>query len=93
MHFGFIKLHMQLFFMINSEIRDHIHKLIDKASDTQLDAVLQVLESSSIDNKYTQEDIDSFYERISMFEESGRKGYSVKESHTMIRNKHKQGGV
>ena len=26
----------------NSEIREQIHKLIDKASDTQLDAVLQV---------------------------------------------------
>ena len=73
--------------MINSEISDHIHKLIDKASDTQLDAVLQVLESSSIENKYTQEDIDSFYERITLFEADGSKGYSVQESHNMIRNK------
>ncbi|HEX5153872.1 MAG TPA: hypothetical protein VFW07_20640 [Parafilimonas sp.] len=79
--------------MINSEIRDHIHKLIDKASDTQLDAVLQVLESSSIENKYTQEDIDLFYERIQLFEDSGSNGYSVKESHAMIRNKHKQRGA
>jgi hypothetical protein len=75
--------------MITSEIRNHIHNLIDKASDTQLDAVLQVLESSSIDNKYTQEDIDSFYERIDMFEDSGSKGYSVKESHDIIHNKRK----
>ena len=75
--------------MITSEIRNHIHNLIDKASDTQLDAVLQVLESSSIDNKYTQEDIDSFYERIGMFEDSGSKGYSVKESHDIIHNKRK----
>jgi hypothetical protein len=75
--------------MITSEIRNHIHNLIDKASDTQLDAVLQVLESSSLDNKYTQEDIDSFYERIDMFEDSGSKGYSVKESHDIIHNKRK----
>lgn len=73
----------------DTEIRNRIHKLIDKASDTQLDAVLQVLESSSINNKYSQEDIDSFYERIQMFEDSGTNGYSVEESHQMIRNKHK----
>ena len=77
--------------MINSEIRDQIHKLIDKASDTQLDAVLQILESSSINNKYSKEDLDSFYERIQMFEDSGSNGYSVEESHAMIRNKHKHG--
>ena len=75
--------------MVNSEIRDHIHKLIDKASDTQLDAVLQVLESSSVENKYTKEDIDSFYERITLFEADGSKGYSVEESHAKIRNKQK----
>ena len=75
--------------MVNSEIRDQIHKLIDKASDTQLDAVLQVLESSSLENKYTKEDIDSFYERITMFEADGSEGYSVEESHAMIRNKQK----
>lgn len=77
--------------MINSEIRDKIHKLIDKASDTQLDAVLQVLESSSINNKYSKEDLNSFYERVQMFEDVGSNGYSVEESHTMIRNKHKHG--
>jgi hypothetical protein len=77
--------------MINSELRDQIHKLIDKASDTQLDAVLQVLESLSINNKYSKEDLDSFYERIQMFEDSGSNGYSVEESHAMIRNKHKHG--
>lgn len=71
--------------MVNSEIRDQIHKLIDKASDTQLDAVLQVLESSSVENKYTNEELDSFYERITIFEANGSKGYSVEESHAMIR--------
>ena len=79
--------------MVNSEMRNQIHKLIDKASDTQLDAVLQVLESSSIDNKYTQDEIDSFYERIQLFEADGSKGYSVEESHAMIRNKHQQDGA
>ena len=75
--------------MVNSEIRDQIHKLIDKASDTQLDAVLQVLESSSLENKYTKEELDSFYERITLFEADGSKGYSVEESHAMIRNQQK----
>jgi hypothetical protein len=75
--------------MVNAELRKQIHKLIDKASDTQLDSVLQVLESSSIDNKYSQEDINSFYERLQMFEEGGSRGYSVEESHNMIRNKQK----
>lgn len=75
--------------MVNSEIRDQIHKLIDKATDTQLDAVLQVLESSSVENKYTKEDLDSFYERITMFEADESKGYSVEQSHAMIRNKQK----
>jgi len=75
--------------MVSSEIRNHIHKLIDKASDTQLDAVLQVLESSAIDNKYSQEDLESFYQRILLFEADGSKGYSVEESHELIRAKHK----
>ena len=79
--------------MIPSEMRNRIHNLIDHASDTQLDAVLQMLESSSIDNKYTQEDIDSFYQRIDMFEESGGSGYSVEESHDMIRKKNNRGGA
>lgn len=75
--------------MINSEIREQIHKLIDKASDTQLDAVLQVLESTSVENKYSKEDLESFYERITLFEADGSKGYSVEESHAKIRNKQK----
>lgn len=79
--------------MVTSEIRRHIHKLIDEASDMQLDAVLQVLESSSINNKYTQEELDSFYERVRLFEESGSNGYSVEESHAIIRSKRKQHGA
>ncbi|NNV54086.1 hypothetical protein [Limnovirga soli] len=75
--------------MVSSNIRDQIHKLIDKATDTQLDAVLQVLASSSVENKYTKEELDLFYERITLFEADGSKGYSVEESHAMIRNKRK----
>lgn len=73
--------------MVNAEIRDQIHQLIDKATDTQLDAILQVFESTSVENKYTKEDIDTFYERIILFETNGSKGYSVEESHAKIRNK------
>ena len=79
--------------MVSSEIRNHIHKLIDKASDTQLDAVLQVLESSAIDNKYSQEDLESFYQRIRLFEANGNKGYSVEESRKLIRARHNQNGA
>lgn len=75
--------------MSTTDMRKQIHKLIDKASDTQLDAILQVLESSSVENKYTKEDLNSFYERIILFEADGRKGYSVEESHALIRNKQK----
>jgi len=50
---------------------------------------LQVFASSSVENKYTKEELDSFYERISLFEADGSKGYSVEESHAMIRNKRK----
>ena len=79
--------------MINEEIREHIHKLVDNASDTQLDAVLQLLESTSIDAKYSKEDIESFYERIQLFEAEESIGYSVDESHASIRNKYKQHGA
>ncbi|CAN5119913.1 hypothetical protein BH11BAC6_BH11BAC6_01430 [soil metagenome] len=75
--------------MVTSEIRNQIHKLIDKASDTQLDAVLQILESTSVENKYSKEELDSFYERLTLFEADGSKGYSVEESHAIIRNKQK----
>ena len=79
--------------MVSQEFRDRIHSLIEKATDTQLDAVLQVLESSSIDNKYTKEDIDSFYERVKLFEDGGRNGHSVNESHALIREKRKPNGA
>ena len=75
--------------MSTTEMREQIHKLIDKASNTQLDSILQVLESSSVENKYTNKDLDSFYERITLFEADGSKRYSVEESHALIRNKQK----
>ena len=73
--------------MLNSEIRQQIHTLIDQANENQLDAVLEVLQPSS--SRYTQTEIDSFYLRAKQFEENGSKGYSVEESHALIRSKHK----
>lgn len=77
--------------MMNSEIRQHLHKLIDQANESQLDAVLEVLQPSSL--RYTQEEIDSFYLRAKQFENAGSKGYSVDESHALIRSKQKQHGA
>jgi hypothetical protein len=77
--------------MATQEILSQIHKLVDEANDNQLDAVLEVLKPSS--TRYTSEELNSFYQRTRLFEESGSKGYSVEESHALIRNKHKQHGV
>jgi hypothetical protein len=73
--------------MLNSEIRQQIHTLIDQANENQLDAVLEVLQPSS--SRYTQAEIDSFYLRTKQFEANGSKGYSVEESHALIRSKQK----
>lgn len=78
--------------MSGSEIRSHIHNLIDNASDAQLDAVLRVLELP-YPSAYSEEDLDTFYERLKLFETAGSKGFSVEESHAMIRSKNKQHGV
>ena len=77
--------------MDNAAIRQQIHKLIDEANDNQLDVVLEVLTPSS--SRYTQEELDSFYQRLQLFVDSGSKGYSVEESHALIRNKHKEHGA
>ena len=71
--------------MTNPDIRRQIHKLIDEASENQLDAVLEMLQPTS--SPYTQEQINSFYLRAKEFEASGSKGYSVEESHALIRGK------
>jgi|GEM_PF-1996007 len=77
--------------MLQSDIRQQIHKLIDEANENQLDAVLEVLKPSA--SPYTLEEINSFYNRAKQFEESGSNGYSVEESHALIRSKFKQDGV
>jgi hypothetical protein len=74
--------------MITSDVRQQIHKLVDEANEHQLDAVLEVLTPSS--SRYTQEEINSFYNRIKLFEEGGSKGSSVAEAHSNIRSKYNQ---
>jgi hypothetical protein len=74
--------------MITSDVRQQIHKLVDEANEHQLDAVLEVLTPST--SRYTQEEINSFYNRIKLFEESGSKGSSVAEAHANIRSKYNQ---
>ena len=73
--------------MLNSDIRQRLHHLIDEANENQLDAVLEVLQPTS--SPYTPEEINSFYQRSKQFEDSGSKGYSVVESHALIRSKFK----
>jgi len=74
--------------MSTLKVRRQIHKLIDEANEHQLDAVLEVLMPSN--NRYTQEEINSFYNRVKLFEEGGSKGSSVKEAHASIRSKYSQ---
>jgi hypothetical protein len=69
--------------MVNSDVRQQIHKLVDEANEHQLGAVLEVLTPSS--SRYTQEEINSFYNRVKLFEESGTKGSSVAEVYENIR--------
>lgn len=74
--------------MITSDTRKQIHKLIDEADEHQLNAVLDVLNPSN--SRYTQEEINSFYNRVKLFEEGLSKGSSVADAHTNIRNKFKE---
>jgi len=76
---------------MNEAIRKELHELIDRADENQLEIVREVLRPST--SRYSTQEIDSFYERIHLFEESGSNGYTVDESHSMIRDKHKQGNV
>jgi hypothetical protein len=70
--------------MNTSTLRQQIHYLIDEANEHQLDAVLEVLTPSS--SRYTLEEINSFNNRIKLFEEGGGKGSSVAETHANIRS-------
>ncbi len=76
---------------MNDAIRKELHELLDKADENQLEIVREVLQPST--SRYSNQEIDSFNQRINLFEESGSNGYTVDESHAMIRNKHKQGNV
>ena len=76
---------------MNEAIRKELHELIDRADENQLEIVREVLKPST--SRYSNQEIDSFYQRIHLFEEGGNNGYSVDESHSMIRNKYKQGNV
>jgi hypothetical protein len=72
--------------MNTSAIRQQIHKLLDEANEHQLDAVLEILTQHT--SRYTQEEINSFYNRVKLFEERGSKGSSVMEAHGNIRSKY-----
>lgn len=74
--------------MSTLQVRQQIHKLIDEANKHQLNAVLEVL--TPRESQYIQEEINSFYNRIKNFEESGTKGYSVTEAHTSERSRYNQ---
>ena len=77
--------------MVNPTTLQQIHKLVDKADQSQLDAVLELLQPSSA--RYSPEEINSFYGRLKRFEDDGGKGFSVNESHELIRNKYKRDGL
>ena len=76
---------------MNETIRKELHELIDRADENQLEIVREVLQPST--SRYSNQEMASFYQRIQVFEKGGSNGYSVDESHSMIRNKYKQGNV
>jgi hypothetical protein len=69
--------------MVNPNIRQQVHQLVDAANENQLDAIIELLQPAS--SRYTKGDIDSFYLRVQQMDENGNKGYSVEESHNLIR--------
>ncbi len=71
--------------MITSDVRQQIHKLVDEANTHKLDEVLEVLTQKR--SSYTQAEIDSFYNRVKLFEEGGSKGSTIEEAHANIRSK------
>ena len=71
--------------MVQSEIRQKIHKLIDQADENCLDTILEVLQPSS--SRYSTKELNSFYNHLNSFDSGGSLGLSVKESHTLIREK------
>jgi len=77
--------------MHHSDIRKQIHNLIDEANENQLNAVLEMLQPAA--SSYTPDEINSYYQRAKQFEYSGSKGYTVEESHALIRSKFKQHGA
>lgn len=77
--------------MNSSATRDQIHQLIDSANDSQLDAVLNILKPAT--ERYTQAELDSFYERVRLLENNSDKGLSVEASHRLIREKFGKNGL
>ncbi|MFC4232676.1 hypothetical protein ACFOW1_12305 [Parasediminibacterium paludis] len=71
--------------------RDQIHQLIDSANDSQLDAVLHILKPAT--ERYTQVELDSFYERVRLLENNSDKGLSVEASHMLVREKFGKNGL
>jgi hypothetical protein len=77
--------------MPNTEIRQRIHQLVDKANENQLNVLLEVLEPS--ESRFTTDELSSFYKRIDLIEATNDKGFDVEESHALIRSKFKQHGL
>jgi len=77
--------------MSTAEKRQYIHKLIDEADETKLETVLEILQPDN--SLFSPEDLNSFYERVEMFEKEGSKGILVEEAHANIRKNRKEGGL
>jgi hypothetical protein len=77
--------------MISSDVLQYIHKPVDEADEAQLATVLEILKPRV--NKYSQNELDEFYDKVRVFEEGGSNGYSIEQANAKIRNKHKQSGL
>jgi len=76
--------------MANPEMRHQTHKKVAESKDEQLNTTSNVL---SVSTRYSKDALNTFYQRAKEFEENGSQGFSIEESHSLIRNKYKQGDL
>ncbi len=67
------------------EIRAQLHRYIDTADDTNLEAIYAILQGNQQAEKFSPEDLKEFYDRRAEYLEGNTPTYSVKEAHDLIR--------
>ncbi len=73
--------------MVISEKRNKIHRLIDLANENQLEVIYELLNPTTA--MYSQEELNTFNERATLLEQNTFHGYSVQDSHDLVKSKFK----